>query len=55
MFFAAIIQDMFRVRHDTKGAEMKEIVHWRKRRRERTKKQQRKSKKLNVSKTVEGL
>ena len=34
MFFASVIQDLFKVRYDTKGADMKEIVKWRKRRRQ---------------------
>ena len=28
MYFASVIQDMYRVRNSTKGAEIKELVHW---------------------------
>ena len=37
MYFASVIQDMYRVRHTTKGANINKLVHWRKRHKQQNK------------------
>ena len=34
MYFASVIQDMYKVRYSSKGAEIKELVQWQKRKKQ---------------------